>query len=469
MHQVEYVLRDFNNSVKCLNNNGYILLDDILPINESEQNKMPEKYIYKDKILKSNCFWTGDVWKFLFYLISNYSDYITLNIYRSKYYRGVVKIQLKNRIQIPNDVLDEINSYTYKSDFITYVKQLTLYNYFCKNKDRLFILNDNLHKNINNHSRKCPLNLDMEIKTDYKTMKLGAVYNVFNSEELLEASIKSIKNQVDFVVIVFQTISNFGEKCSEDLIPTLNNLQNKGLVDVLIEYTPKPFNEEEMNKLLSKNKRNKGVKIADQYLNEIMKREVGRLACYKYGGCNYFMAMDCDEFYKDSDLKNMKTYVFDNNIDCLCCKMRNFFKWPTIELLPETEAYCVPVIYRIHQDYPFKIDAPYPCTVDPTRKLENISNIKIAHRDMIEMYHYSYVRKDIKSKLFNISNRFDLIDGGQSNSLENYVKHFEKWEPSNNIIHPHPYFQKSFTEIKQVPNWFDIDITNLGLKQHTDF
>ena len=27
-----------------------ILLDDILPINESEQNKMPEKYIYKDKI-----------------------------------------------------------------------------------------------------------------------------------------------------------------------------------------------------------------------------------------------------------------------------------------------------------------------------------------------------------------------------------------------------------------------------------
>ena len=62
---------------------GIYYLNDILPINESEQNKMPDNFIYEDGILKyNNCLWTGDVWKFLFYLISNYSNYITLNIFK---------------------------------------------------------------------------------------------------------------------------------------------------------------------------------------------------------------------------------------------------------------------------------------------------------------------------------------------------------------------------------------------------
>ena len=39
------MFRDFNNSVKCLNKGGLIFLDDVLPINEREQHKVPIKNI----------------------------------------------------------------------------------------------------------------------------------------------------------------------------------------------------------------------------------------------------------------------------------------------------------------------------------------------------------------------------------------------------------------------------------------
>ena len=41
-------------------------------------------------------------------------------------------------------------------------------------------------------------------------MKLGVAYNVFDGEELLEYSIKSIKAFVDFIVVVAQETSNYG-------------------------------------------------------------------------------------------------------------------------------------------------------------------------------------------------------------------------------------------------------------------
>jgi len=55
-------------------------------------------------------------------------------------------------------------------------------------------------------------------------MKLGISYNVFDGEELLESSIRQIRNQVDYVSVVYQKVSNFGKECNENLIDNLNNL-----------------------------------------------------------------------------------------------------------------------------------------------------------------------------------------------------------------------------------------------------
>jgi hypothetical protein len=67
---------DFNNSIKLLNDNGQIFIGDILPLNYNEQLKIPIKHRYENGILKYGEEWTGDIWKFTYYLLLNYSDKI---------------------------------------------------------------------------------------------------------------------------------------------------------------------------------------------------------------------------------------------------------------------------------------------------------------------------------------------------------------------------------------------------------
>ena len=39
-------------------------------------------------------------------------------------------------------------------------------------------------------------------------MKLGIAYNLFDGEELLVDSIKSIRNSVDYIIVIYQQVSN---------------------------------------------------------------------------------------------------------------------------------------------------------------------------------------------------------------------------------------------------------------------
>jgi predicted O-methyltransferase YrrM len=64
MHQVDYVIRDINNAVRFIADGGYLFLDDILPMEKSEQLAVPAIHKYEDGILKYHMTpWTGDVWK----------------------------------------------------------------------------------------------------------------------------------------------------------------------------------------------------------------------------------------------------------------------------------------------------------------------------------------------------------------------------------------------------------------------
>ena len=120
MHQCEYVLRDFNNSVKVLNNGGIIFIDDCIPLNYNEQLKIPIRHYYENNILKYGEEWTGDVWKFIYHLLKNYKDKIVCNYFHNIEYRGIVKIQIKERFTV--DVsYEELNNYNYFEDFNNYL------------------------------------------------------------------------------------------------------------------------------------------------------------------------------------------------------------------------------------------------------------------------------------------------------------------------------------------------------------
>ena len=68
-------------------------------------------------------------------------------------------------------------------------------------------------------------------------IKIGVVYNVFDGEELLEGSIRSIREKVDFIVILFQTVSNFGNQYEQSKIES-EKLLEMGLVDEIRQYSP---------------------------------------------------------------------------------------------------------------------------------------------------------------------------------------------------------------------------------------
>ena len=120
MHQSEYVIKDLNNSINVLNDNGMIIIDDILPLNEIEQQKIPNKFYYENDILKYKNPWTGDVWKVIYELLLNYSEYIEeFKYYENNNYRGIFTLKIKNKFYI-----EKINNYDYEKDFNNYICKL---------------------------------------------------------------------------------------------------------------------------------------------------------------------------------------------------------------------------------------------------------------------------------------------------------------------------------------------------------
>ena len=127
MHHAEYILKDFNNSIKVLNHNGSIFIDDIIPLNYNEQLKIPERHYYENGILKYGEEWTGDVWKLIYYLLVHYQDDLLFSYYYNINYRGVAHIKIKDidkKIEISEDAIEEINKYEYFKDFNNYLQLL---------------------------------------------------------------------------------------------------------------------------------------------------------------------------------------------------------------------------------------------------------------------------------------------------------------------------------------------------------
>jgi glycosyltransferase involved in cell wall biosynthesis len=128
MHQTEYVLRDINNSICALNEDGIIFIDDILPFTYNEQLKIPIKHYYENGILKYGESWTGDVWKVIYHILKKYRKYISqFNYYYNINFRGVASIKLIQKFQLLESDIEIINSYDYFKDYKEYIYELILH------------------------------------------------------------------------------------------------------------------------------------------------------------------------------------------------------------------------------------------------------------------------------------------------------------------------------------------------------
>jgi len=228
------------------------------------------------------------------------------------------------------------------------------------------------------------------------------------------------------------------------------------------------FTPTEKAQLVSKNARADEVgcsvtEIADQFFNEVTKRELGRQDCLKHG-MTHFMSMDCDEYYMKDQLRAAKQFMMDSGYEASACRIKTFGKYPTVEYLRD-DMNAVTFIHVLSPEKPFHISAPYPLLengnffgLDPTRRLDNVdyaTKFYFFPREKVEMYHMTLVRRDLRKKLGNVSNRHNY------GNLSNFWEKWDTWTPeSGTIIHPHPFITKYFKTIEIVPNYFGIDLNN---------
>ena len=125
MHLCDYVLKDYNNCIKYLNENGIIFIDDIMPINYDEQLRIPNKHYYYNNILKYGEPWTGDIWKFIYFLISNYRERIDIKVFHNSNYRGIAMIKIREKFQINEIFINEIKNYDYFKEINNYLNLLS--------------------------------------------------------------------------------------------------------------------------------------------------------------------------------------------------------------------------------------------------------------------------------------------------------------------------------------------------------
>ena len=174
-------------------------------------------------------------------------------------------------------------------------------------------------------------------------MKLGVSYNIFDGEELLENSIRSIRDNVDYISVVYQEISNFGNPCNENLVSLINKLKTEGLVDEIFKYKPQPQR--------------------GGHFNEINKRNIGLLLS-EGAKCTHHMAMDSDEFYTDEQFKFLKKEMIEGDYDSSCCQMVTYYKEPNYRLDPK-EDYYVSLIYKIQNGKQYVMGLPFPTLSRP--------------------------------------------------------------------------------------------------------
>lgn len=206
-------------------------------------------------------------------------------------------------------------------------------------------------------------------------MKLAAIYNVWDGVELLYGSMKCLKDEVDIFFLVWQDVSNFGERYNpmDDF-----KIPDFGCEVILVKYEPRRYCGTE---------------------NEILKRNLG-LQYAKDEGCTHFLHMDCDEYYED--FVSMKQQFLASGAKGSVCKIFTYFKKPTLRLEAH-DNYYVPFMHELKADTVAGVQG-YPYYTDPTRRI-NTNNVICMDAPM---HHYSWIRKDIERKARNSSAKVNI-------------------------------------------------------------
>lgn len=260
-------------------------------------------------------------------------------------------------------------------------------------------------------------------------MRLGASYNVFeDSIELLKPSIKNIRNEVDYINVIYQKISNHNNHSENDYWLWLDRLKEDGLIDNIIEYVPTIASDSNNS----------------CHWNELQKRKIGKKDL-ELAECTHFISMDSDEFYDIDNFAQSKKYINLLSIDSTVCKIQDYHKSPIYQHIG-LQNYNVPFIQSIHCNFAFA--GKFYAYCDPTRIVDNYVTYHIFSETDLIMDHMTGVRLDIHKKINNSSAKINFFNKTDE-ILDRYlnISNCRVVEDSYNIINQIKEYC-SFMEIK---------------------
>ncbi|MHC4525837.1 MAG: glycosyltransferase family protein [Planctomycetota bacterium] len=263
----------------------------------------------------------------------------------------------------------------------------------------------------------------MTTQENNKPFKLGVTYNLFDGEELLPYSIKTIRESVDHINVVYQLISNHGNRASEDLEVLLKSLLDAKWIDEIYYYDPLLY--------------------AQPRQNEVIKRNIG-LQIAKRQNCTHFMNMDTDEFYRRDEFNRAIDFIKQEDIGCSAVPIVSYIKEPIYRIEGIREAY-VPFICKIDNSSAMKLNDSFPVLVDPTRRVSGDKKFHLFSDQEISMHHMGLVRRDLDKKFSNSS----------SKNIQILQDHTQKWEYGKNFRYRD---DSEELRVSKVKNEFDIDM-----------
>ncbi len=254
-------------------------------------------------------------------------------------------------------------------------------------------------------------------------MKLGISYQVFDGEEFLEPAIRSIRDLIHHVCVVYQTTSYFGNPAHPELEPTVKKLLADGFVDELVLYEPNlPLGYKE---------------------NELRIRNLG-LQKSREAGCTHHISADADELYDHTQLKYAMETMDNSEFDSSLAVMDSYYKKPTYLIQPSQNQY-VTLIHPI--DIEYDMQSGLPKHIELTRRLKS-NNCRIFTRDEFVIHHMSYVRRDMRRKYANNSNGL-LFD------IEKFVAVYDKYELGQRVMTIPDFLNRKTVEVS---NRFNINL-----------
>lgn len=219
-----------------------------------------------------------------------------------------------------------------------------------------------------------------------KKNKLGVSYSLFCGEELLRASIMSIREQVDYINVVWQEYSWTGERVSDDVEVLINTLLKEGLIQNSIKFEFQISSNARKNSANQCKKRNIGIKDLQR------------------AGCTHGMIMDVDEFYRKEEFRQAKEFVYSNKITHSVCSIYDYRISPLYRMR-DARDYCVSFIFKLSflsRVVGRKRINNMPCYIDSFRTVPFLPLIhKFFYLNMVSMHHMTGVRKDYEKKLRN--------------------------------------------------------------------